>query len=119
MATVGDPLADLGTMLAYWIEPNDAREMRQLGFVVSARPGNMTREEVVAEYAARTDRDVGAMLYYYVLGLLKVAVIAQQIYARYNSGLTRDLRFAAMIEAVRVLASAAARAIRSGTISPR
>jgi aminoglycoside phosphotransferase (APT) family kinase protein len=119
MATIGDPLADLGTSLAYWIEPTDDADLKLLGFVLSARPGNMTREEVVAEYAARTGRDVSGMLFYYALGLFKVAVIAQQIFARYNAGLTRDPRFAAMIGAVRALAAAGTRAIDTGTIGAR
>jgi aminoglycoside phosphotransferase (APT) family kinase protein len=116
MATIGDPRADLGTSLAYWIEPDDADDLRRLGFVLSARPGNMTRQEVVAEYAARTGRDVDGMLFFYVLGLFKVAVIAQQIYGRFRAGLTRDPRFAAMIGAVRALSGAGRRAVERGTI---
>jgi aminoglycoside phosphotransferase (APT) family kinase protein len=119
MATIGDPLADLGTSLAYWIEPDDPEDLRQLGFVLSARRGNLTRDEVVTAYADRTGRDVGCIGYFYVLGLFKVAVIAQQIYARYSAGLTRDARFAAMIHAVRALAAAARRTIESGSIGAR
>jgi len=71
---------------------------------------------VVERYAAATGRDVSNILFYYVYGLFKIAVIAQQIYYRYKQGLTKDERFAALIGAVRILGHTAARALDKGRI---
>jgi aminoglycoside phosphotransferase (APT) family kinase protein len=116
MATVGDPLMDLGTTLGYWIDPDDPEPMRLLPFGPAALPGNLKRLEVVDRYAKTTKRDVGDVLFYYAYATFKVAVIAQQIYFRYKQGLTHDERFAAMIAGVQILANQAARAIERGRI---
>jgi aminoglycoside phosphotransferase (APT) family kinase protein len=111
MATVGDPLADLGTTLAYWIEADDPDELRASPFGITAAPGNLTRAEVAEGYARASGRDVGGIGFHYALGVFKVATIAQQIYARYAAGLTADPRFAAMLGAVRALAACGRREI--------
>ncbi len=118
MATVGDPLLDLGTSLAYWIDPDDAEDHRQLPLGPTLVPGNLGRREVVARYAARSGRPIAEedVLFAYVYGLFKVAVIAQQIYYRFAQGLTKDERFALMILAVAVIGRTAARAIEVGRI---
>ena len=116
MATVGDPLMDLGTTLGYWIDPDDAEAMRLLPFGPASLPGNLKRIDVVARYAKTTGRDVGDLLFYYAYAMFKVAVIVQQIYFRYKQGLTHDERFAAMISGVRILACQAARAVELGRI---
>jgi aminoglycoside phosphotransferase (APT) family kinase protein len=116
MATVGDPLMDLGTSLGYWIDPDDDPALRTLPAGPTTLPGNLGRAGVVERYAAASSRDVSGILFYYVFGLLKIAVIAQQIYYRYKQGLTRDERFAAMIGAVRLLGRTAAQAIDQGRI---
>lgn len=109
MATVGDPLMDLGTTLAYWIEAGDAPELRMLG--MTSYPGNLTRREIIDRYAARSGRDVSDILFYYVFGLFKVGVIGQQIYYRYKRGFTQDPRFAALIDLIAACGRQAARAI--------
>ena len=111
MATLGDPLMDLGTSLGYWMDPDDAPELRLLPAGPTTLPGNLSRAEVVERYAARSGRDVSGILFYYVFGLFKIAVIAQQIYYRYQQGLTQDERFAALIGAVRILGRTASQAI--------
>jgi aminoglycoside phosphotransferase (APT) family kinase protein len=111
MATVGEPLMDLGTSLGYWLDPDDEEALRLLPVGVTALPGNLSRREVVERYARTTGRDVSGILFYYVFGLLKIAVIAQQIYHRYRSGLTRDQRFAPLLAGVRLLGRTAAQAI--------
>jgi aminoglycoside phosphotransferase (APT) family kinase protein len=111
MATVGDPLMDLGTSLGYWLDPDDAEARLLLPVGLTALPGNLSRVEVVERYARASGRDVSEILFYYVFGLLKVAVIAQQIYYRYQRGLTRDRRFAALLDGVRLLGRTAAQAI--------
>jgi aminoglycoside phosphotransferase (APT) family kinase protein len=116
MATVGDPLMDLGSSLGYWMDADDAPELRLLPAGPTTLPGNLRRAEVVQRYAARSGRDVSDILFYYVYGLFKIAVIAQQIYYRYRQGLTHDERFASMIGAVRVLGRTAAQAIEKRRI---
>jgi len=116
MATVGDPLMDLGTSLAFWVDPDDAPEQRLMPAGPTTLPGNLSRAEVVERYAARSGRDVSHVLFYYVYGLFKIAVIVQQIYYRYKAGLTHDERFAAMIDTVRILGRTAARAIEKKQI---
>jgi len=116
MATVGDPLMDLGTSLGYWIDPDDPPAARHLPTGPTTHPGNLSRAEVVERYARATGRDVSGILFYYAYGLFKIAVIAQQIYYRYQRGLTRDERFAALLPAVRLLGWTAARAIEKRRI---
>ena len=117
MATVGDPLMDLGTTLAYWIDPADPAQWRAtaLGDVTTG-PGTLGRRDVAERYAQATGRDLGALVFYYAFGLFKVAVIAQQIYARFQKGLTRDPRFASLDAAVAACARTATRAIETGRI---
>ena len=116
MATVGDPLMDLGTSLAYWVEAGDAPIFRALGLGVTSLPGSLTRAELVAAYGAASGRDVSDAAFYYAFGLFKVAVIAQQIYARHVQGLTRDPRFASLGKVVAALGAAAARVTATGVI---
>jgi len=116
MATVGDPLMDLGTSLGYWIDPDDPPGLKQLPAGPTGLPGNLTRAEVVERYAAKSGREVSEILFYYVFGLFKIAVIAQQIYLRYRQGLTRDERFAALLGSVRLLGQTARQAIDRGRI---
>jgi aminoglycoside phosphotransferase (APT) family kinase protein len=116
MATVGDPLMDLGTSLAYWVDPTDAEEVQMLPVGPTLAPGNLDRREVVERYAARSGRPVGNPVFYYVYGLFKVAVIAQQIYKRFRDGHTQDPRFGMMIVGVDLLGRQAARAIERDRI---
>jgi aminoglycoside phosphotransferase (APT) family kinase protein len=116
MATLGDPLMDLGTSLAYWLASSDPPALRALGLGLSAAPGSPTRAELVAAYGRTTGRDVGDALWYYVYGVFKLAVVAQQIYARYVAGHTRDARFAALGAVVEALGHQAHRAVALGRL---
>lgn len=116
MATIGDPLMDLGTSLAYWVEAGDAPIFRALGLGITALPGNMTRAELVQAYGAHRGMDVSDAPFYYAFGLFKVAVIAQQIYARHVQGLTSDPRFAVLGQVVTALGFAAKRAAEKGVV---
>ncbi len=116
MATIGDPLMDLGTALAYWVEANDPPALRALGLGVTALPGNLTRSGVIARYESATGRAVTDPVFYYAFGLFKVAVIVQQIYARFVKGFTQDPRFAHLDQAVSALGAAAARAVERGRV---
>jgi aminoglycoside phosphotransferase (APT) family kinase protein len=117
MCTLGDPLMDLGCTLAYWIQADDHESLKQFVPGPTYIPGNLTRSELIARYAATSGRDVQHVLFYYCYGLYKLAVIIQQIYARYARGFTRDARFADMNRQVDSLGRAAARAIEIGRVS--
>ena len=80
----------------------------------TALPGSLTRQELVARYADKTGRDVSGMLFYYCFGVYKIAVIIQQIYARYVRGHTRDERFARLNERVAALSRQALLAQETG-----
>jgi aminoglycoside phosphotransferase (APT) family kinase protein len=116
MATLGDPLMDLGTALGYWLDPDDAPDLRARPIGPTFLPGSLSRREVVDRYAARSGRAVPDPLFYYVFALFKAAVIYQQIYKRWVEGHTRDPRFAALIEGVRAVGRQAARALGRGRI---
>jgi aminoglycoside phosphotransferase (APT) family kinase protein len=114
MATVGDPLMDLGAALAYWCEENDS-DFSKL-FNLTWRSGCPNRRFVADRYAALTGRDLSDIAFYYVFGLFKNAVIMQQIYARWKKGLTKDPRFEGLIMGVFELSKMAAKSIKSGEI---
>jgi aminoglycoside phosphotransferase (APT) family kinase protein len=111
MATIGDPLMDLGTSLGYWVEATDPEEWQRYGFGLTSLPGSFTRTELVEHYSKRTGRRIEDPVFYFAYGLLKIAVIVQQIYFRYQKGLTRDLRFAQLGELVKACGNMAQRAI--------
>ena len=94
----------------------DDRTCGQPSGVKRLDPGNLGRQQVVQRYAEKSGREVGELLFYYVYGLFKIAVIAQQIYKRFKDGFSADPRFAAMITGVRILGRTAARALDRGRI---
>lgn len=114
MATIGDPLMDVGTTLAYWAEANDPPALRQFG--LTSLPGNLNRQEFVARYLERSGRNANNVLFYFVYGMFKLGVIAQQIYARFRLGSTRDERFAQLIHVVRACGETAVRALDKNRI---
>jgi aminoglycoside phosphotransferase (APT) family kinase protein len=116
MATLGDPLMDLGTTLGYWIDPDDPPVFQVMVFGPTNLPGNLRRVELVRRYEEKTGRSVGSILYYYANALFKLAVVAQQLYKRYHDGLTKEERYAPMLEGVRAVTSAALVAIDKGRI---
>jgi aminoglycoside phosphotransferase (APT) family kinase protein len=118
MATLGDPLLDMGTSLGYWVEAGDDPALRSLGLGVTALDGNFTRAELWERYLTKSGRGPVDPVFYYVFGLFKIAVIAQQIFFRYRKGLTSDQRFARLGDAVRLLATTAEGAIAGKKISP-
>ena len=111
MATIGDPLMDFGTSLGYWVETTDPEEWQRYGFGLTSLPGSFTRAELLDQYTTRTGRSIDDPVFYFTFGLLKIAVIVQQIYFRYQQGLTRDPRFAQLGDMVNACGSLAQRAI--------
>ncbi|MGB6407518.1 MAG: phosphotransferase family protein [Planococcus donghaensis] len=95
MTTVGDPLADLGAAMSYWIQADDPELLKEgLGKVpVTVMEGFYSREEFIASYGNKSGRDVSDMNFYLTFAYFKLAVIVQQIYYRYKKGQTQDPRF--------------------------
>jgi len=116
MCTLGDPLTDLGTALAYWTDPQDPEELQKICSAPTTLPGTLTRAQLVERYAAATGRDPGDMIFYLTFARFKVAVIIQQIYYRYAQGLTQDARFAAMPQRIHTLLRASWHCAESRTI---
>jgi aminoglycoside phosphotransferase (APT) family kinase protein len=116
MCTVGDPLSDLGTTLAYWAEANDAISVPGIGSAPTALPGALSRRQLVERYQSATGRDVGDIAFYLTFARFKVAVIGQQIYYRYAQGLTQDERFASMPDKVAALMAASLDCAKTGRI---
>ncbi|MCA9778317.1 MAG: SDR family oxidoreductase [Candidatus Eremiobacteraeota bacterium] len=112
MATVGDPLMDLGASLAYWVQADDSQAMKAIKTIPTTVPGMMTREEVMARYARRSGRQIEDFTFYYVYGLFRLAGIAQQIYKRYTLGQTKNPRFKGFGQAVGILIQQAQKVIR-------
>ncbi len=96
LATVGDPLVDLGGALAYWAQADDDEAMLSLRLQPTHLPGMPTRAEIVERYCAARDLAVTPeqWAFYEVFGLFRLAGIAQQIYHRYHHGHTTNPRFA-------------------------
>jgi len=110
MATIGDPFADVGTLLSYWPQAGDAPERLAVAMQPTYLEGFPTRAEVVERYAARSGRDLGTIGFYETFAIFKLAVVLQQIYVRFVRGQTQDERFGAFGEQVRCLAAIAAEA---------
>ncbi|MBW1989021.1 MAG: phosphotransferase family protein [Deltaproteobacteria bacterium] len=107
MATIGDPLMDLGSSLAYWVQADDPEEFQAVRMMPTNLPGMMTRDEIVGLYAEKTGISARPFTFYLVFGLFRLMGIAQQIYYRYYHGQTKDKRFEQFIFAVHILEKAA------------
>ena len=93
ICALGDPLMDLGSSLAYWMQADDPVELRGLVMQPSAAPGMLTRQEILDLYQEKTGLETSDFTFYLVYGYWRVAVILQQIYYRYFQGQTQDERF--------------------------
>ena len=105
MATLGDPLMDLGGALAFWVQADDSEELQLTKRVPTDLPGMLTRDEFVGRYCERMGFDLTAeqWRFYEVFGLFRNAVIAQQIYYRYFHGQTTNEMFALFGPGVQIL----------------
>ncbi len=103
MATIGDPLMDLGSSLAYWIEENDPEPMQLIRMMPTNIRGMLTRKEQIKLYGEIMKMDIENFDFYYCFGLFRLAVIAQQIYYRFYHGQTKNKRFGELIFAVKIL----------------
>ncbi len=106
MATRGDPLADLGTLMGSWFDPGEAPG--ELGMMPTQIPGWLSRDAAVARYVERSGTDPTHIDWYLVFGAWKLAIILQQIYIRWLRGQTADSRFANLDTGARRLLQLAA-----------
>jgi aminoglycoside phosphotransferase (APT) family kinase protein len=107
MSALGDPLVDLGILLAYW-SPSAPSGQRDALTTVTNRPGYFTRDDILDCYRMRSSRDLSNIRFYETFAVFKIAVVVQQIYFRYVHGQTTDARFAAFDARVAYLARHAA-----------
>ncbi|MCP4673179.1 MAG: phosphotransferase family protein [Desulfobacula sp.] len=116
MTTYGDPLMDLGNSLAYWVEKDDPDEIQMMRTMPTNMPGALTRQEILDYYEKKTGRSTQRFDFYYIFGLFRLAVIAQQIYYRYFNKITDNERFAVLIFAVIALEKTALKIIESSDL---
>jgi aminoglycoside phosphotransferase (APT) family kinase protein len=115
MATIGDPLMDLGCALAYWVQPDDDELFAAFRRQPSNLPGMPTREELVQRYCELSGAALPAgFAFYEVFGLFRLAVIAQQIFFRYDAGQTTNPVFAAFGPAAAALVARCERVLELG-----
>src|SRR5579863_934030 len=105
MTTLGDPLADLGLTMCYWVWTGalEQEDTKRAPPVITSQSGWYTRDQFLERYARRTGRDVNGVGWYEVLGVFKLAVILQQIFYRFHLGQTQDERFRNFDRRVRAL----------------
>lgn len=105
MCTLGDPLSDLGAVLAYWSEPADPPHFKAMAMMPNR--GFPTRREVAERYAEKSGRSLAELRFYHALGLFRLTVIVAQIHVRFRRGQTQDARFAALGPMLPLVARAA------------
>lgn len=116
MATLGDPLMDLGNSVAYWIEKDDPPNVQMIRMMATNIEGMLTRTEQVALYADIMGRSINDFDFYLCFGYFRLAVIAQQIYYRFYHGQTRDERFKMLIGAVKILETVAKQLVQASKL---
>jgi aminoglycoside phosphotransferase (APT) family kinase protein len=94
MATLGDPLMELGSTLSYWVQADDDGVMKASRRQPTHLPGMLTRDEVVEYYSRRTGLTIDNWTFYEVYGLFRLAAVLQQIYFRFHHGETTNPAFA-------------------------
>ena len=117
MATIGNPIMDFATSLAYWAEEEDLAVFGPLISQPTHQAGNPDRTRLIEMYGSLSGRDMSEIVYHYVYGLFKIAVIIQQIYYRFHHGHTDDPRFAKLDQAVQGYCFKAQRAIEKNRVS--
>ena len=116
MCTLGDPLMDLGTSLSYWVTDSDLDPLKKGLSSPTMLKGNPNRLDIVEMYSKKSGNPINNLVFYYVYGLFKLAVIVQQIYFRYDKGYTTDKRFANLNQHTKLLFTIANQAIQKNKI---
>ena len=112
MATLGDPLIDVGTLLNYWPDPADPPNASRASDPSLTLMGLPTRAEIIARYASRTGVDVGAVRWWEAFALWKTVVVVQQLHRRWVRGESTDSRMARIADRIPALMAAARRVLR-------
>lgn len=112
ICALGDPLMDLGSSLAYWMQADDPPGLKALTMQPSSAPGMLSRGEILELYREKTGVDTSDFTFYSVYGYWRVGVILQQIYFRYFHGQTQDQRFRSFGAATQSLGEHCQRLIR-------
>ncbi|MBS1677882.1 MAG: phosphotransferase family protein [Actinobacteria bacterium] len=113
MATLGDPLADLGYFTAMWSEPDDEPNPMLSLSTLTREPGFPSRVELARRYGERTGADLAGLGWYQVLAAWKSAIFLEGSYKRFRAGLSDDRFFAGLEEGVPALARWAARLVEN------
>jgi aminoglycoside phosphotransferase (APT) family kinase protein len=100
MATIGDPLMDLGSLLVYWVERDDPFPFQSTRQSITHLEGMLTRKELVQCYSEQTGIAVGSIDFYFCFAIFRLAVLVQQMYYRYYHGQTKDDRFSTLVNKV-------------------
>ncbi|WP_442783797.1 phosphotransferase family protein [Collimonas fungivorans] len=116
MATLGDPLMDLGNTLAYWVQADDEPQFKQMRRQPTHLPGMLTRKEVIAYYGEKTGYRTDHFDFYEIYGLFRLAVIVQQIYYRFHHGQTKNPQFAFFVHVTNYLEQRCKQLIAQSTI---
>tara|TARA_B100001250_G_scaffold307929_1_gene269813 strand:+ start:256 stop:1320 length:1065 start_codon:yes stop_codon:yes gene_type:complete len=116
MCTLGDPLMDFGTSLAYWTMASDHIMILDGLNYPTAKPGNPGRMELVEMYCKKSGLQIDNLVFYYVFGLFKIAVIVQQIFYRYDKGLTTNQKFKDLNKMTKLLCTIGWQAIQRNKI---
>src|SRR5262249_39235322 len=108
MATIGDPLADLGYLLSFWAEPGDPLfALADAAWRITAQPGFPTRAQLVTRYAEHTGRRMEHVTFYVALAIWKLAILLEGSYKRHLAGTTDDPFFATLDLGIPLLAARA------------
>jgi len=113
MATLGDPLLDLGCSLAYWVQADDPQALHAIRMMPTHLEGMMTRQQLFDSYCQQSGLKNVTLTPYYVFGLFRLAVIAQQIYYRFYHGQTDNPKFKNFGQLVNILIGFAEQQIKN------
>ena len=112
LATLGDPLMDLGNSLAYWVEEGDDFFAKSTRMQPTNIDGMLTRQETIDYYLHKTGTNIERFTFYEVYGLFRLAAIVQQLYYRYHHKQTRNPGFKKLWMFVHYLMHRCRRAIK-------
>jgi aminoglycoside phosphotransferase (APT) family kinase protein len=115
MATLGDPLVDMGVLLNYWPDPADVPGDRSAHPPGTEQLGLPTRSEITSRYASQSGLDMNDLRWYEAYGTWKTAIIGQQLYDRFRRAETADVRMAARADSVPERAERSVRLLLEGS----
>lgn len=103
MATIADPLFDLGGALSYWVQEDDPDTLKNSLPSVTATPGFISRSEFIHLYALKTGKDIPSLHFYLTFNYFKLAIVYQQFYYRWKIGQVEDDRYGEFLDKVKDL----------------